>query len=98
VPRREAPARVIYRVGRRVAELRRARGWTQERFAEKVGSTVQWVSRIEGGSANLTIETLAGLARILDVEITDLFVHPAPEPPRRPRRDAGKPRAKAKKR
>jgi transcriptional regulator with XRE-family HTH domain len=94
VPRRDPPARVIYRVGRRVAELRRLKGWTQEKFAEKVGSTVQWVSRIEGGSVNMTIGTMVGLARVLDVEVTDLFVAPAPEPPRRPRKDAGQPRAR----
>ena len=94
--RRESPARLIHRVGRRIAELRRARGWTQERLAEKVGSSVQWVSRLEAGQ-NLTLETMAGLARVLDVEVTDLFVPPAPEPPRRPRKDAGRPRAKVSK-
>lgn len=91
--RREPPARVIHRVGRRIAELRRARGWTQEQFAEKLGTSVQWASRVEAG-VNVTIETLCKLARVLDVEVTDLFVPPAPEPPRRPRKDAGRARAK----
>jgi transcriptional regulator with XRE-family HTH domain len=94
VPRRDPPARVIQRVGRRIAELRREKGWTQERLAEKVGTSVQWVSRIEGG-VNMTIETMVGLARVLDVEVPDLFTPPAPEPPRRPRKDAGQPRKRA---
>lgn len=94
--RRETPSRVIVRVGRRVAELRRERGWSQERFAEKLGTSVQWASRVEAG-VNVTIETLCKLARVLDVELTDLFIPPAPEPPRRPRKDAGQPRAKRSK-
>lgn len=97
--RRDPPEKVVYRVGRRIAELRRAREQTQEQLAEKLRTSVQWVSRIEGGAVNLTIHTLVGLARVLDVEVVDLFVPPAPEPSRRPRKDAGRPRrgaAKAK--
>jgi transcriptional regulator with XRE-family HTH domain len=94
VPRRDPPEKVVYRVGRRVAELRRGREWTQEQLAEKLGTSVQWVSRIEGGTVNLTIHTLVGLGRVLDVEITELFASPGPEPARRPRKDAGRPGAK----
>lgn len=92
--RRDPPARVIHRVGRRIAELRRGKAWTQEKFAERLRTSVQWVSRIESGVVNLTLETLVGLARVLDVEVTDLFVPPQPEPARRPRKDAGQTRAK----
>lgn len=95
--RRDPPEKVVYRVGRRIAELRRGQGWTQEELAEKLGSSVQWVSRIEGGTVNLTIHTLVGIARVLDVEVIDLFTAPAPEPPRRPRKDAGQPRARVSK-
>ena len=94
--RRDPPEKVVYRVGRRIAELRRDRGWTQEALAEKLGSSVQWVSRIEGGTVNLTIHTLVGLARVLDVDMVELFAAPAPEPPRRPRKDAGQPRKTAR--
>ncbi len=91
--RREAPARVVYRVGRRVAELRRGRDWTQERLAERLGSSVQWVSRIESGAVNMTIETLVGIARVLDVDVVDLFVAPESGPARKPRSDRGRRRA-----
>lgn len=93
--RRDPPEKVVYRVGRRIAELRRAKAWTQEQLAEKLGSSVQWVSRIEGGTVNLTIHTLVGLGRVLDVDVVELFVAPAPEPPRRPRKDAGQPKRRA---
>lgn len=92
VARREAPARVIHRVGRRVAELRRAKDWTQERFAERLDTSVQWVSRVESGVVNLTIQTMCGLARALDVDVVELFTPPGPIPPRKPRSDARTPR------
>lgn len=66
---------------------------TQERMAERLGVSVQWVSRVESGE-NLTLHTLAKLARILGVEVNAIFasdvVEPAeakrkkPAPPRRP--------------
>jgi UDP-N-acetylglucosamine 1-carboxyvinyltransferase len=95
VARREPAEKVVFRVGRRVAEIRRHLGWTQEQLAERLGRhSVQWISKIEGGGVNLTLHTMVKLARVLDVEVADLLVPPAPEPARRPRKDAGKPRAK----
>ena len=93
--RRDPPARVIHRVGRRVAELRRGKGWTQERFAERMRTSVQWVSRIESGTVNLTIDTLCGLAKVLDVDVVALFDIPGPEPVRKPRSDRGRARERA---
>jgi transcriptional regulator with XRE-family HTH domain len=87
--RREAPARVVERVGRRVAELRREQGWTQESLAERLGITIQRISRIEAGGANMTIETLVGLAHVLDVDVVELFTTPAPGRARKPRADKG---------
>ena len=40
-------SRAIRRVGRRIAELRLARGWTQEKFAERASVSVKYVQRIE---------------------------------------------------
>lgn len=64
-------------VGRRVAELRAARGWTQEQFAERAGVTAGYVRQVEGGRGNLTVASLVKLAALLDVEVTDLFTEPA---------------------
>ena len=60
-------------IGRRVAELRRGTGETQERFAERYGASVQWVRRIETGMEQPSLPTLAKLAVVLDVSVVDLF-------------------------
>lgn len=75
--RAEDPERLIRDVGRRVAELRAARGWTQEEFAERAHCSVQWVRRIETGRANVTLRTLVGLANRLGVRAIDLLGQPA---------------------
>lgn len=83
--RRENSAKLKLTVGRRVAELRRERGWTQERMAERLDCSVQWLSRIEGGGENVTLDTLAALANALGVTAIDLLTVGAEEPRRRPR-------------
>ena len=75
--RSETPERLVQRVGQRVAELRRAAGMTQEAFAEALDVTVQYVSRIEVGE-NLTLTTLAKIARALGVTVVDLLQPPGP--------------------
>jgi transcriptional regulator with XRE-family HTH domain len=73
----ETPERLVQRVGRRIAELRRTSGMTQEVFAEALGVSVQYASRIETGE-NLTLHTLAKVSRALHVEVIDLFEAPKP--------------------
>jgi len=60
-------------LGGRIRSLRRGRGRTQEQLAERVGLSVNYVSRIERGLENPTLETLLGLAEALKVELGDLF-------------------------
>jgi transcriptional regulator with XRE-family HTH domain len=74
-------------VGRRVAELRAVRGWTQEAFAERAEVSVGYVRQVEGGRENLTIATLCKLAAVLDADAADLFAAPSTSAQRgRPRR------------
>ena len=51
---RYEPDRLVRDMGRRVAELRRERGLTQQALASKLPATMQWVQQIEYG-ANLTV-------------------------------------------
>ncbi len=78
------PARVMREIGRRVAELREARGWTQAVLAERLDVSASYVRRIEAGSENLSIRSLVGIAGVLGARVVSLF-----EPPeslrRRPR-------------
>ncbi len=87
---RENSSKIKALIGRRVAELRRSRGWTQEKLAEKVDATVQWVSRIEGGGENVTVETLVLFASVLGVTVVELLTPgtadaPTPVPTKRGR-------------
>lgn len=79
---------VLRDLGRRIAELRSARGLTQERFAEDADITVQYLQRVEAGRENLTVRSLVRLATLLRVSVMDLFAKPAQREvrPGRPRR------------
>lgn len=73
-------------VGRRIAELRVAAGHTQAVVAERLGVSDQWLRHIEGGRANLTLASLARIARVLAVDAAELLRPPATRNPRRPGR------------
>lgn len=59
--------------GKRVAELRKKRGMTQEQLAAKVDTHVTTIAFIEGGTKFVRLSTLRKLAQALDVEIKELF-------------------------
>jgi Zn-dependent peptidase ImmA (M78 family)/transcriptional regulator with XRE-family HTH domain len=60
-------------LGRRIAEARRALGWTQGQLAERAGLTQTAVSRIETGSRAVGSLELAELAELLGVSVIDLL-------------------------
>lgn len=89
------PDSLVRDIGRRVAELRRERGLTQQALASKLRATMQWVQQIEYG-ANLTIHSLARVANALDIDLEALLVPPRPSsyvmrPGRPPGATEGKP-------
>ena len=61
-------------VGRNFGRLRRAKGFTQESFAEPSGFTQQYISGLETGRRNPTVVTLFELASALGVSHVDLVV------------------------
>ena len=73
------PATVMRDVGRRVAELRAERGWTQDQLAEHAGFSVGYVRTVEGGKGNLTVFTLVKFATLLGVEPAELLRAPTTE-------------------
>ncbi|MFB2554595.1 helix-turn-helix domain-containing protein [Herbiconiux liangxiaofengii] len=58
----------------RIGELRRSRGWTQERLSSESGVAVRTIQRIEAGK-DASMETLALVAEALGVAVADLYVH-----------------------
>lgn len=66
----------MHDVGRRVAELRADRGFTQEQFAEKIRREKSHVQTIEQGHLNLTLRSMLHLADHLGVKVRDLLIPP----------------------
>jgi transcriptional regulator with XRE-family HTH domain len=60
-------------VGRRIRELRKARGLTQAQAAERAALNVNYYADTERNGANLTLDTLERVADALEVPIGDLF-------------------------
>lgn len=58
--------------GDNVRYYRTLRGLGQEQLAQRVGKSVPTISRIENGSAGVTLATIIALAVALDAEIKDL--------------------------
>jgi transcriptional regulator with XRE-family HTH domain len=83
---REHVEKVKSNVGVRVAEVREARGWTQQQCAEELGMPLKNLQRIESG-ANLTIATRVRIANGLKVPVRVLFDEPSTG-----RRGPGRPR------
>jgi transcriptional regulator with XRE-family HTH domain len=65
---------VRLRVGRNVKQLRRLRGFSQERLAEFVGNTNKHIGQVERGEVNVGLDILSAIAAGLSVNVRDLFV------------------------
>ena len=56
-------------IGRRLAELRKAEGWTQVQFAEVSGVSSTYIARIEKGHHSPSVEMLQRLLTPLGAKI-----------------------------
>jgi len=61
------------RFGQRVKQLRQATGLSQEAFADRCGFARSYMSRIERGAANPSLDAVQVLADALAVEVAKLF-------------------------
>lgn len=53
--------------------LRKAKGWSQEAFADRCGYARSYMSRIERGKGNPSLDTIQALAVALRVPVRELF-------------------------
>jgi len=67
------PPSLRHRFGHRVRALRLATGMTQEAFADRCGFARTYMSRIETGGANPSLDAIKTLADALKVELSVLF-------------------------
>ena len=68
-------------LGRRIAQLRKARGLTQIALAKAVGCSVEFISLVERGINAPAVAKLTAFAQALNVPVPALFTFP-PEPKR----------------
>lgn len=60
-------------LGKRIADLRKAKGLTQEELATKSGYSVEFISLVERGVNAPAVAGLERIAKVLKVEIKELF-------------------------
>jgi transcriptional regulator with XRE-family HTH domain len=61
------------KLGKRIADLRRARKLTQEQLAEALECSVEFVSLVERGVNAPSVGNLERFARVLKVPVKELF-------------------------
>jgi transcriptional regulator with XRE-family HTH domain len=66
------PSSILERFGKRVRELRRAQGISQEAFADQCGLNRTYISGIERGKRNVALCNIEAIARALGLSISQL--------------------------
>ena len=72
-------SRLLVQIGRKVRDLRKARGLTQEVLAEQADLHVVYVGEIERGEANVSVGVLERIAKALGVRVVALFPYNPPQ-------------------
>jgi transcriptional regulator with XRE-family HTH domain len=60
-------------IGENIKKIREQRGTTQEELADKVGVHVSYISRIERGVVNPSVEVLENIAKALKVKSSKIL-------------------------
>ena len=62
-----------YRLGRKVQRIRKEKGLTQERLAEKIKVSTTWIGYIETGYRRPNLKMIYKIANALGVKVKDIF-------------------------
>lgn len=60
-------------IGKRIKEIRRSKDLSQEQLAEKADINPKYLSRIERGTENPTLDMLIKLSTALEIEMWEMF-------------------------
>jgi transcriptional regulator with XRE-family HTH domain len=77
-------------IGRQLREARLNGGFTQVNMAADIGMPSTYLSEVETGKHNITLDTLAGIANYLGLDVKVEFV-PKPKRKRTARRQGTRP-------
>ncbi len=69
--RKKHPA--LIKIGKRIRDLRKEKGFSQEGFAYEVGIDRTYMGSVERGERNLAAINLIRIAKVLKVEVGELF-------------------------
>jgi transcriptional regulator with XRE-family HTH domain len=64
---------ILVKLGQRIREHRQAQGFSQEGFAAEVGLDRTYMGGIERGERNIATLNLVRIAKVLKVEVGELF-------------------------
>lgn len=65
--------KLLQSFGKRIAEVRKSKGMTQNQLAERVNMSVVTIAYIETGKRWVRLATLDKIARALKVSVSELF-------------------------
>lgn len=60
-------------IGQRIKEVRKSRGWSQEKLSEEIDVTTVYISRIERGSTHVNLKRLAQISKTLNISLEYLI-------------------------
>lgn len=63
----------LIKIGNKIRELRKSKGFSQESFADEVGIDRTYMGGIERGERNIAAINIIRIAKALKVEVGDLF-------------------------
>ena len=66
-------SKIVEILGNNIRNLRKERNWTQEQLAEKAEISVPYMTQIELGKKQASLETVENIAKALSVSIDELF-------------------------
>lgn len=66
-------ATLIEKFGKKIRELRKRQGLTQEKLAELARIDYSYLNLIEAGKRNPSLKRIAKLSRVLKVSLPELF-------------------------
>ena len=64
---------MLRRLGKRIAELRSRKGFTQENFAEMLDYSPNHISKLESGRTNPSFDLLVKISNALKTDLNELF-------------------------
>ena len=63
---------ILTRFGKRVRELRKSRGYSQESFAAECGLDRTYLGGIERGERNVALRNIGAIAKALSISVSEL--------------------------